>query len=177
MMSYDKGKMQSNEEILTFKFGDYVAIEGNHYDLRKKQRTQVNLTDIFGEKGLSYEIAILKCFEILYKDQYNFILTSIEKNNPKNTEFIIAFETDEKNKKGDSIYLFFVIAISKKETSFNQIQQGETFVQLMTIVKDRCKIKVAAKPNTVEIELGYYKLFSKYIWTDDVKFCAQNSIR
>jgi hypothetical protein len=174
-MAYDRGKMQQDDDILTFKFGDYQTVEGNHFDARKRQRTQVAVTDIFGEKGLSYESTILKCFEILHRAQYKYILDTIETNKPKNTELIIAFETDEKARNGNSIYMFFVMAISKKETAFNGIAQGETFVQLMTIVKDKCKIKVATKPDTVEIELGYNKLFDKYVWTDDIKFCPKSN--
>jgi hypothetical protein len=175
LMAYDRGKMQRDDNILTFKFGDYQAVEGNHFDARKRQRTQVAVTDIFGETGVSYENAILQCFEILHRDQYKYILETIETNNPKNTEFIIAFETDEKARNENSIYMFFVMAISKKETAFNGIAQGETFVQLMTIVKDRCKIKVATKPDAIEIELGYNKLFDKYVWTDDIKFCPKSN--
>lgn len=168
---YDKAEMHYKDDILTFSFGEYPAIGNNHFEIRRNQRTKTHTTDIFGFKNLSDRETVLKCLGILEKDKYQFVESINKKNKPSLTEFVVAFQTDETTPKGEAIYIFMVLCINFKETSMNDIKQGEEFLACITIVKDKCKRKVMAKVSVVEVELSYIKLFDKYLWTDQVKFC------
>lgn len=170
---YDKKEMHSKPDILTFKFGKYKAIENNHFEIRRYERTQGKTTDIFGEKKLTDKQTILKCFEILERDKYDFLVAETVKHKPKLVEFVIGFQTDEIGKRGEPIYIFTVVCINPcKETGMNEIAFGEEFFACITVVKETCKKKQKErKDNVVEHYLSYNKIFNKNIWTDTIKFC------
>jgi len=155
---YDKSKMQHKDGILRFEWGVYPAIGIDHFEQRRDERTKTNKTDIFGENGLSDEEVLLRCFKILEKDKYQEILDTIKANKPKQTEFIVAFETDEIAKNGrDFLLVFVVFSISIKETAMNGIAKGEEFLSCITIVKDTYKKRRQLGDDTVEITMCYYR--------------------
>ena len=157
MGEYDRSKMQHKENILRFEWGDYPAIGIKHFEERRDERTKPEGTDIFDETQLSDEEVLLKCFEILKKEKYQEILDIIEKNKPKHTEFIAAFETDEHADKRQFNYIFLVFSISIKETAMNGIEQGAEFLSCITIVKDTYKKKRKLDNNTVEETMCCYR--------------------
>jgi len=157
-MAYDRSKMQFKKGILRFEWGDFPAIGIKHFEERRDERTKTNGTDIFDESGLNDEDVLLRCFEILKDDKYDEILKIIENNEPKHTEFIVAFETDEITDNGkDFLFVFVVFSITIKETAMNGINKGDKFLSCITVVKDTYKRKRKVDENTKEETLCYYR--------------------
>jgi hypothetical protein len=155
---YDRSKMQHKDNILRFQWGDYKAIGIKHFEERRDERTKRNGTDIFDKINLTDEQVLLECFKILHRDKYDYILTTIEKNKPKHTEWVVGFETDELADRGDDYkFVFLVFSISVKETAMNGIEKGETFLSCITVVKDTYKNVRKLPDTTVEETLCYYR--------------------
>ena len=155
---YDKSKMQHKEGILRFQWGDYPAIGIKHFEQRRDERTKSEGTNIFDQRSLSDENVLLHCFKILEDEKYQDILNTIESNKPKLTEFIAAFETDEIAENGrDFLFVFVVFSISVKETSINNIKQGEEFLICITIVKDTFKKRQQLDNNVIEVTMCYHR--------------------
>jgi hypothetical protein len=153
---YDRSKMQHKDNILRFEWGDFPAIGIKHFEERRDERTKQNSTDIFDKSNLSDEQVILECFKILRKEKYKFIIDTNTKNKPKNTEWVVGFETDEPADKGSGFkFIFLVFSISIKETAMNGIKQGEEFLSCITVVKDTFKNKRELTPKIVEQTLCY----------------------
>lgn len=158
MGKYDRSKMQFKKDILRFEWGEYPAIGIKHFEERREERTKPSGTDIFDETDLSDEEVLLRCFKILEEDKYDEIISIVERNKPKHTEFIAAFETDEMSERTDGYdYVFLVFSIAVKETAMNGIEKGQTFLSCTTIVKDSYKKKRRLNENTVEHTMCYYR--------------------
>lgn len=144
--------MKRAGEVIEFKWGKYKAIGMKHFEERRRERLRNSTTDIFDCVGLDDTEVIKRCFKQLEMDKYDYVLDRIQCNGPEQTEWLVAFETDEPcfNNPRKFNYVFIVFAINVKKTEYGKVKQGEVCLTIVTVVKDLCKNRPTRKSGVRE---------------------------